>query len=233
MPATWESVLEAVNEHAKEQGVWGGAPLPIDGMKLVVEPRYPWQGLNGCGFNLPEEPEPGPSDFCLRNHWTDKLRGHVVYVCEENGKAFSLKEPLNWPEQRHKMEISVLGVASSPAWTIDAELRAMEKLRSHLNEHRWKQYVLCGMFLETSKRSGVTYLFRKLRPTLAIKAKGATMKILAALCLHPVGYYQGSYAGSHVPSDDVCAHLLMCRADEHYFWRKCNQHSPWNLEAGV
>jgi hypothetical protein len=36
-----------------------------------------------------------------------------------------------------------------------------------------------------------------------------------------------------VPTDDVIAHLMLMRGDEHMFWRRCNQHQPWTKEAGV
>lgn len=59
------------------------------------------------------------------------------------------------------------------------------------------------------------------------------MRILACLCLHPLGYYRGSWSGAMVPTDDVIAHLLMVRGDEHDFWRKANQHRPDAPEAGL
>ena len=94
-----------------------------------------------------------------------------------------------------------------------------------------KQYLLTGMFLETSKRSGVHYLFRRLRPTVAISP--SSTKILCTLCLHPIGYYAESWAGAMCPTDDVVAHLMLMRADEPMFWRRANQHAPWRPEAGL
>lgn len=95
--------------------------------------------------------------------------------------------------------------------------------------------MMTGSFLETSQRSGVTYLFRRLRPTLAMRGSldGSSVHILAALCLHPIGYYSDSFAGTMVPTDDVCAHLLMMRGDEHHFWRKANHHNIHAASSGL
>ena len=57
--------------------------------------------------------------------------------------------------------------------------------------------------------------------------------MLCAPCLHPIAYYDGSWAGAMCPTDDVIAHLALMRGDEHMFWRRANQHAPWRREAGV
>jgi hypothetical protein len=59
------------------------------------------------------------------------------------------------------------------------------------------------------------------------------MRFLAALCLHPIGYYEDSWAGVMAPTDDVVAHLMLCRGDEHMFWRRANQHASWEQQAGI
>ena len=41
--------------------------------------------------------------------------------------------------------------------------------------------------------------------------------------MHPLGYFASSWIGAMPPTDEVVAHLLMIRGDEHYFWRKANQ----------
>src|SRR5581483_4192017 len=55
---------------------------------------------------------------------------------------------------------------------------------------RLQKYLLTGMFLETSKRSRLTYLFRKLKPTVVIDARSKSSdesaRILCALCMHPI-----------------------------------------------
>ncbi len=124
---------------------------------------------------------------------------------------------------------------SSVAWSIEGESRALQTLGTLIRHHQFKQYLLTGSFLETSRRSGVTYLFRKLRPTVAIRADYRTdrTRILCALCLHPIAYYSGSWAGVMTPTDDVLAHLMLCRGDEKMFWRRANQHASWRAAAGL
>ena len=108
-----------------------------------------------------------------------------------------------------------------------------------VSHRQFKHYMMTGMFVERSKRSGVTYLFRRLKPTVALAARpglpetGANMKILCCLCMHPIAYYAESWAGAMVPTDDVIAHLMLMRADERLFWARSNQHPPYRPEAGL
>jgi hypothetical protein len=60
-----------------------------------------------------------------------------------------------------------------------------------------------------------------------------TVGVLAALCQHPIGYYEGTWAGSMCPTDDVVAMLMLMRGDEPMFWKRSNQHPPWAPEAGL
>jgi hypothetical protein len=125
------------------------------------------------------------------------------------------------------------------AWDVERELRAQALLKTLLSPQMFKAYVLTGMFLESSPRSRVTYVFRKLRPTLALTFRGrmgmhdGEARILAALCLHPVAYYKHTLCGAMVPTDDVIAHLLLMRADEHLYWRRSEQHHSMTPEAGI
>ena len=77
--------------------------------------------------------------------------------------------------------------------------------------------------------------FRRLKPTVAISLKGTdkSPRILCALCLHPIAYYEDSWAGAMCPTDDVIAHLALMRGDEAMYWRRANQHPPWRPEAGL
>ncbi len=116
----------------------------------------------------------------------------------------------------------------------------MEKLAGMLTEVQRRHYFLTGSFFETSPRSGITYLLRRLRPTVAMTPRQPWwqkdrdyMRVLAVLCMHPIGYYSDSWGGCMVPTDDVVAHLTMIRGDEAYYWSKCNQHDPWRPEAGL
>lgn len=118
--------------------------------------------------------------------------------------------------------------SASTAHTITAERKAMRKLRSHLNATQWRMYVLTGMFTETSRRSGMFYIFRRVAPTivsrLCVDKDGKYMKPFLTLCMHPVGYTAHSGTGCMCPTDDVIAHLLFMRSDEHLYWKKSVHH---------
>jgi hypothetical protein len=113
----------------------------------------------------------------------------------------------------------------------NAEGIACGKLAATIKPHLYRGYMLYGSFPETSKRSGLTYLFRRGLPTLVLRVKideykNETITPLCGLCLHPIGYYEASNAGAMVPTDEILAHLFMMRGDEHLFWRRANQ-LPW------
>jgi hypothetical protein len=112
----------------------------------------------------------------------------------------------------------------------EAEISAQAYLLKRLNDQQQRSYVLGGSFVEESKRSGVAYLLRKGLPTLAF---GKDNHLLCALCLHPFGAYVQSYVGIMPPSDEVLAHVLLIRADEHRFWKKSGQHAAWDPRSGV
>jgi hypothetical protein len=150
-------------------------------------------------------------------------------VFEKDGKVDWM--PIVGTGNKLTMEISTLGC--SFAWGIEQESNALKLLGTLVRHVAFKQYLLTGMFLETSKRSGVHYLFRKLRPTVAIHERQGRLAIMAALCMHPIAYYSGSWAGAMCPTDDVIAHLMLMRGDEAMFWRRCNQHAAHQPEAGL
>ena len=93
--------------------------------------------------------------------------------------------------------------------------------------------MLTGHFSETSKDSQVMYVFRRGRPTIALREVGEEFRILCALCLHPIGYYGDTWAGVMCPTDEVIAHLLMMRGSEAKFWANANQHPLNQPSAGV
>jgi len=94
-------------------------------------------------------------------------------------------------------------------------------------------YQLTGNFAEISKRSGVLYMFRKGRPTIAIRQTEEDSNVLCALCLHLIGYYAGTWAGVMCPTDEVIAHLLMMRGSEEKYWANANQQPVDHPAAGV
>lgn len=217
--------LKALAEESEE---WCGIPMPLGKEEeLVIEPSYPYANL----FN-DKEVERDDEDYRVRNSFVSRKRQCVVHVYEESaapGKVKCLKIPRG--PRRTDMEIKTM--ACSDAWGVIQEQKALQTLATMIRHHHFKRYLLTGMFLESSKRSGVVYIFRKLRPTIALKAHGEKMEILCALCMHPIGYYMDTWAGSMCPTDDVIAHLALMRGDEHMFWKRCNQHQPDAPGAGL
>jgi hypothetical protein len=235
---TWEDLRAFCNQAAIEKGEWGGAPMPVDHVRLRMEPRYPFKGLNGKKFSSPEDKpavRPEETDFTVLNQWRVAHRGVDVVVCREaNGKITKCFMPAG-AGRRFDFLMNTLGVAAGKVWDTRLEARALEKLASLITPHAYSCYVLSGTFLETSRRSGVTYVFRKLRPTVALRGDPKTQHVrpLAVLCMHPLGYYEESWAGVMCPTDDVVAHLILMRGDEHRFWKKSNHHDITDPAAGI
>lgn len=199
--------------------------MPIDGERLVIEPRFP-MGEELAKIGAPEQ-EPLPDDVKPRNRWRSRRRNGEVYIWEEGGRI----QHAVLPSQRLRMELHTLGC--SAAWGLEQEHRALQLLGTLIRHYQFKQYALTGSFLETSPRSNVTYMFRRLRPTVAVSTAGDRTRILCCLCAHPIGYYQETFAGAMTPTDDVVAHLMMMRGDEPKYWGRCTQHPPWAPEAGL
>jgi hypothetical protein len=226
---TWDEIATAIQAKLTQEGEWAGVPIPIPGLSLVVEPKNRWaldprldwtDRAYVCTNAEVDESE------TVRNHWRSWGRRSEVMLYARQGRAKVLEIPEAPGESVNKLLGTVI---ASKAWPVMAEVRAMEKLQELLGDEdrRWDQYLMTGSFLETSKRSGVRYLFRKLRPTLAFArstSETEPVRFLAALCLHAIGYYQGTWAGVMPPTDEVIAHLLLMRGDEHRFWRYANQH---------
>jgi hypothetical protein len=170
-------------------------------------------------------------DATYVNSWT--VLGHDVVVFRDaKGLGVYRMPHCSWKST----DIIKSSLLRFGAVTANCEIKAMQRLSSHVKESQFDSYILSGIFVETSKRSRVKYFFRKGAPTLAYRwiGEGDTHgKCIAALCLHPMGYYEGTSCGCMAPTDEVIAHLLMMRADEHYFWRKANQHRVWDPRSGI
>lgn len=208
---------------AANAGEWCGIPVPITGQDLVLEKNHP----AAAAFNRQSVAE---SDRWINRWYSWSKRVVVVVGKDEEGLIGH-----DFLPAVHSIGVAFDTMACSIAWSIEAEEKAQAMLRTLIKEHLFKTYLLTGMFPETSKRSGVSYLFRRLRPTVALRPhpKQNDMRILCCLCLHPIGYYAGSWAGMMCPTDDVIAHLLLMRGDEHMFWKRANQISPERPEAGL
>ncbi len=199
--------------------------MPMDGLRLVVEPTYPKAAeLAALGAGAGEDEAVKAEKAKVRNiFWS--WRWHCdIYVWNEGGRIEWGKVP-----RVHSLGMALETLTAADAWGIEQEHNAVQTLGGMIRHRQLKQYLLTGMFVESSRRSGVTYIFRRLRPTVAFKDG----RILAALCLHPIAYYSGSWAGAMCPTDDVIAHLALMRGDEHMLWKRSNQHAPYRPEAGL
>jgi hypothetical protein len=211
---------------AEMRDEWAGIPMPLDDCPLTVEPRYPRAAeLMTFGRSIETADEPTP---VMRNRFHSMHKRCDIVIWDQGDR-------IEWSLHRaiHSLDNQIQTIGASVAWGIEQEANALQLLATLLPHHAFKKYLLTGAFLESSARSGISYVFRKLRPTVAIKQHGDRLKILACLCAHPIAYYQGSWAGAMTPTDDVIAHLLMMRADEKLYWRRCNQHPSWRPEAGL
>lgn len=225
-----------LREVAAARGDWAGIPMPLTGESLVVEPNYPNAAalMKMCG---PEESsadltyvdDPQMAGATELNRWYSvHRRSDIIVIRQADGKStWGLKPAM------HGLNFALRTLGCSEAWGYEQESKALALLGTLLEPHRFKKYLMSGMFLERSPRSGVIYLFRKLRPTVAIVAEGDRTRILCALCLHPIGYYADSWAGAMTPTDEVVAHLMLMRGDEPMFWRRANQHPAYRPEAGL
>lgn len=132
--------------------------MPLDGQRLIIEPSYPYARLGEINATTPTADD----GWRERNRWYSIRRRCVLGLYEKDGKiALGLE-----PAFHHiAMDLQTLGCAD--VWGIEQEANALALLQSMLRPRSFRQYLLTGMFLETSKRSGVTYLFRRLKPTVA------------------------------------------------------------------
>lgn len=247
---TWDGVRHAIQQLAMEREHYHGYPLPDDEHPLVVHPRFPLQTLNGAKLGKEDDPLEG-FDAATRsrirelyeryaegkviNHWFSRRRQEDVLVWRTSEGKSRVCKTQNSIGRRADLALSTIGV--SRCWDRDAEWTAMEKLSELLPIHLWNYYILTGSFIERSPRSQLLYLFRRCRPTLVLSDKPIrgipSIRPLCALCMHPIGYYEGTFGGGMVPTDDIIAHLLLMRGDEHHYWKCSNQHSVWIPEAGL
>lgn len=163
------------------------------------------------------------------NFWYSEALEARVLIYTENGK---LKYHITNASDE-KTDLYFATHLACEAYTLKEEFKAMEKLETHLLPDQFKGYVLSGCFIEKSKRSGLQYIFRRMRPTVAMRWNMLTKEFhfLAALCMHPAAFYSGTWAGAMCPTDDVIAHLLMMRGDEYGFWKRSTQHPQWAVQA--
>lgn len=258
MTATWsqDDVRKLCDRISDHIGEWQGIPVPLgEDTPLVLAEGHPlrdlYRQLNQTGglnveIIVDDRPEFACSDADadvdeeerVVNEWFCRVRNCRVLVIDRAGRRFSLTEPVSPDRSMDRLTFWLRTIGGADAWDLEAEHRARDTLRAMLSERQWMHYDLTGSFFETSPRSRLTYLFRRLRPTVALSPRGKrptdeNMRCLAVLCLHPIGYYEQSWAGCMVPSDDVIAHLAWMRGDEAGFWKQANQHRASSPEAGL
>lgn len=212
--------------------------MPIPGERLILEPRHPAAHVYNEDAEKHIAEYEGDDEFELVNMWYSTRESCDLVIFRKNGRTTWGKIP-----GIHHIKQDLATMGCSVAWSIESEHNALKTLAGLVPHHAFKYYLLTGMFIETSQRSGVSYIFRRLRPTVAIrnskhfrfkeKSGEEQMKILCCLCLHPIGYYAETWAGAMCPTDDVIAHLLLMRGDEHMFWKRANQIQPHRPEAGL
>lgn len=213
---------------------WAGIPMPMADSRLIVEPRYPYADLAKIHDKAGEESDEAAAareGWKVRSRfWSSHMRCEIIIFQEADG---SIRKGALPGVHSLRQQLATLGAAD--AWGLDQEAKALDLLASLVSARQLRQYILTGSFLERSKRTGLTYLFRRLRPTVVIDAdpERDTTSIRCALCLHPIAYYEGSWGGAMCPTDDVVAHLMLMRGDEPLYWRRANQHPAYRPEAGL
>lgn len=231
----WAELIAALDEIAQAHGHEYGLPMPDieNGHRFVPAKRTPLAHTN---ITNPIRTEYGQElatrNMKIRNSW-ESLGDVTVTVIDTDEGPMSLKT-LHAGQRLRKMIDGMSLRASLPNMTADAEMKAMETIKKKLSVGQWNSYALNGIFPERSKRSDIYYFFRKGLPTIAVsyhKNKGG--RVLAALCLHPIGYYTGTYVGAMTPTDEVIAHLILMRGDERRFWAKSGQWHPSDPRSGI
>lgn len=260
LPATeaWhDNYRRAFDQQSDEIQEWQGVPVPLQDLPLVLHDRHPMREkyrkadeiLSGVEMEIVcGGPSYGDEDYVdevVINSWHSRKRQSLVYVYRQrfaNGKPdkyFAVAIPESPDRSMDRLTYWLQTIGASDAWDLDAERKARFCLRQMLSDRQWRHYELTGSFFETSPRSRITYVFRRLRPTIALSPRQMPgslhdrMRCIALLCMHPIGYYRESWAGCLVPTDDVIAHLSTMRGDEAYYWKKANQHKPSSPEAGL
>lgn len=240
-----ERLMYGLSLWAADQGWPFGCPIPSLGpsqKRLIIAKRAPFADREKPILSMPElrgdvvprelREKQECDDWKIINSWWHR-DGNRIYVVEKTDgtrQAYVDKHPV---VTRFEMIVETMG-ARLGAVTARAEATAMMNLADRLTVPQADSYVLNGCFIESSKRSNCKYILRKGLPTIALGLSlTGDMKFLAALCLHPLSFFEDTWCGSMAPSDEVLAHLLLMRADEHRYWKECIQHPVWDPRSGI
>lgn len=236
---TLNEASQLIAKERVQQNDWSGLPIPVPGLSLVLEPRYKHKCLenfrwkecydeNGATEEVHDEPVQGPTQFrWINSWWNSRYQANIIVLHDPQGRAQVTFSPVD------RLSFTVRTLDAAAVWPFEAEQKALQKLATLIPRHLFELYCLTGHFAEVSRRSQVTYLFRKGKPTIAIRQDEEGGYPLCALCLHPIGYYADTWAGVMCPTDEVIAHLLMMRGSEEKYWANANQHPVDHPNAGV
>ncbi len=230
---SWYQVAGRMNDIAEKYGCEYGIPIPS--MYSVERPMITARNvpLGGHPYYPTELHEEMAGKLKIRNSW-HVLGDQEICVVEVDGEI--LAYPQHGAGRRLRKLLDTSLMRDGTPQTAEAEMRAMESLKKRISGRQWQSYVLSGVFPERSKRSDLHYFFRKGYPTLVLSYHGEgseTGRVIAALCLHPVGYFQGTHCGIMCPTDEVICALLMMRGDEHKYWQSCGQWPATDMRSGL
>ncbi|QQS22600.1 hypothetical protein IPM19_03135 [bacterium] len=173
------------------------------------------------------------------NNWTTCKAGskkrYEVIIYEHaltKERRHEIEELLSSDNER--MMLTCRSLKKAFIWqNADAEKIAREKLLSLLRPAQVRALELTDAFCEPKTRSGLHYIIRRNRPTLAFRAQeDGSFHFVSGLCSHPTGYYANTYTGFLCPSDEMIAHLLMIRYDEIGFWKTANPKRVSDVTVG-
>src|ERR1700761_7083832 len=102
---------------ARQRGDWAGIPMPLQGMPLIIEPKFPnADGLSAIGRE-DEKETPLPEGIQERNFfWSFVRKSYVCIWQEPDGRI--LWGPYSG---QHRIDIAVKTMGASDAWGIEQE----------------------------------------------------------------------------------------------------------------
>ena len=170
-------------------------------------------------------------NYRVRNCW-EQLGDQSISVVDTDKGPLALWE--YHAGNRGRKWIDGLAARMDSSLTTEAEEKALALLKTKVTASQYRCYMLNNGFPEQSKRSEIFYFFRKGLPVIALSYHGyPNGRIIACLCLHPYGYYDGTHAGVMTPTDEVIGQLLLMRANEKKFWGKSGQWSVKDPRSGI
>lgn len=242
---TGQAQWDFIAERELQNGFPEGTPLAVGKKRLITEdPKWLKRLQQLPEYQTSDSPEPitrkdaEGQTWEFRRQFTSRFgklgmyKEVTLWTNQETGKVKAwITHFLPWVS---RLEFVCTTQDARRMGTLPAaEETARRRLLRELSECQANDYLLSDQFCEQGK-SGIRYLLRKNRPTVALRDLGdGRTRTLCALCMHPQAFYEGSWAGSMAPSDEVLTHLLFIRADEHLYWRKANQIHPSQPNSGI